>query len=189
MDRAQGDVEIRDVVAEGEPGKEVVEIPERDDGEERDIDRVVEHQGGARHQPREVTQSAEGEVLAPSRQGIGGRQLGIAEADQREHQASRQEGQRGKAQRGERDDAQSGINVGPDCRIAPHVRAPDGNVPSELAPRHRFRAVSAVGRWLHAGLTLGLAPATPQRTGYGFLYGPRWNPYCWPLRTRYGPTV
>jgi hypothetical protein len=59
------------VVAKGDPGEEIVEVAEGDHGEERDVDRVVEDQGGARDQPREVTEPAKGEVLAAAGEGIG----------------------------------------------------------------------------------------------------------------------
>src|SRR2546423_7296109 len=134
MDWSDGRGEIRDVMAKRDPGEEIVEVAEGDYGEERDIDRVVEDQGGARHQPREVTEPAQGEVLAAAGERIGRRQLRIAEADQREDDAGRQEGKRGEAQGGERNDAQGGVDVGPDGRIAPHVGAPNRNVPPKLAP-------------------------------------------------------
>ena len=121
-------------MAKRDPGKEIVEIAEGDDGEERDINRVVEDQGGARHQPGEVTEPAEGEVLAAAGERISRRELRIAEADQREHDSGRQEGKRREAQGGERDDAQGGVDVGTDGRIAPHVGAPNRNVPPKLAP-------------------------------------------------------
>src|SRR4030081_3782706 len=41
VDRSDGRREIGDVVAEGDPGQEVVEVAERDHGEEGDIDGVV----------------------------------------------------------------------------------------------------------------------------------------------------
>src|SRR5437879_13299026 len=112
MDWPDGRGEIRDVTAKRDPGEEIVEIPESDHREERDIDRVVEDQGGARHQPREVTEPAEGEVLATAGEGIGRRELRIAEADEREHDAGRKEGKRRETQGGERTDAQGGGDGG-----------------------------------------------------------------------------
>src|SRR2546421_6200629 len=133
MDWSDSRGEIRDVMAKRDPGEEIVEIAEGDHGEERDIDRVVEDQGGARDQPREVTEPAEGEVLTAAGEGICRREFGVAEADQREDNAGRQEGEWGETEGGERDDAQGGVDVRADGRVAPHVGAPNRNVPPKLA--------------------------------------------------------
>ena len=149
MNRTQGHREIRDVVAERDPGEEVVEIAEGDDGKERDIDGVVEHQGGAGHKPREIAQASQCEVLAAAGEGIGRSQFRVAQADQGEDDAGRQEGQRRQAKRGQRDDSQRGIDVGADRGIAPHVGAPDRNVTPELAPGDPLDRVVPLWWWRH----------------------------------------
>ena len=149
MNRTQGHREICDVVAERDPWKEVVEVAEGDDGKERDIDGVVEHQGGAGHEPREIAQPSQCEVLAASGEGIGGSQFRVAQADQGENDAGRQEGERRQAKRGQRDDSQRGIDVGADRGIAPHVGAPDRNVAPELAPGNPLDRVVPLWWWRH----------------------------------------
>ena len=71
MDRAKVEGEIADVMAEADPGQEVVEVSERDHGEERNVDGVIKHQRRPGDQPREVPESAQGEVLPAARQRIG----------------------------------------------------------------------------------------------------------------------
>ena len=137
-------------MAKRDPGEEVVEVAEGDHGEERNVDRVVEHQGGARDQAREIAEAAEGEVLAAAGKGIGRGELGIAEADEREYDAGRQKRQGRKAQGCQGNDAQCGVDVRADGRVAPHVGAPHRYVPPKLAPGDRVGWVVAV-RWrLHS---------------------------------------
>ena len=52
------------MVAGRDPGQKVVEVANRDDREERDVDGVVEDQGGARDQPPQVAEPSQGEILA-----------------------------------------------------------------------------------------------------------------------------
>ena len=51
------------MMAGRDPGQKVVEVTNRDDREERDIDGVVEDQGCAGDQPPEVAEPSQGEIL------------------------------------------------------------------------------------------------------------------------------
>ena len=117
--------EVGDVVAERDPGQEVVEVAERDHGEERDVDGVIENEGGAGHQPGDVAQSPEREILAATGERVGRGKLRIAQPDQRKHDPRREECERSQPQGRQGDDPQRGIDVGADGGVPPHVRPPD----------------------------------------------------------------
>src|SRR5207245_2699797 len=97
----------------------------------------------------EVAEPSEREVLASPGEGIGRGQFRIAQADQREDDTGRQEGERRQAERGQCDDSQRGIDVRTNRGVAPHVRTPDGNVTPEFAPGYPLDGVVSVWRCRH----------------------------------------
>ena len=133
VDGAQVQGEVDHVVARSQVWNEEVEVAEGYDREERDVDGVVEHQRRAGHQSPEVSQSPQCEVLPPTGQRVGRGQLGVAEADQRENQAGRQECEWSKAQGSQGDDSKGSVDAGPDGGVAPHIGAPYRDVTAKLA--------------------------------------------------------
>ena len=142
------------MVAGGDPGQKVVEVAERNDGEERDIDGVVEDQCGSGDQTPQVAQPSQREILTAAGQWVGGRYFRIAEADQGKDDACREEGQGCKSEGCEGDDAQRRVNVGADRRVAPHVGAIYRDIAAKLATGDRVRGVRTIRRRLHSGSNL-----------------------------------
>jgi hypothetical protein len=126
---AEGDGNLADVNPE-DPGGEEVDVTGRSDGEECDVNRVIEQERCAGDKAPEIAQTAQCEILSTACNRIGGGEFGVCQADHDIDQAGEGEGSGSESLCGGDDESECGVDVGADIGVAPGVRTPDRYIAS-----------------------------------------------------------
>ena len=130
-ERPKGHLEVPD------RREEKVHVPGGEDGEEGDVDRVVEEQGGSGDESGDIPEAPAHIVLTSARHGVGRGQLGIRQADHDVDQPRRRECEGRRPHGGGDHEPQGRVDVRPHVGEPPHEGAPHRHVAAQALPLRR----------------------------------------------------